>query len=186
MSWKLRKIIFGKDVNIDIDVRWLPIQEIYDFRLRHKWTKKEYSDRNVSKDFVRYALRFLPDGFFIIFSFDLHNELFVQYAKLNGNIVVDFPLWNGNSYYGEDKELISLLRSIQLTRKYWKNRVPKLKPYTFVNIREGKNKKEIRASFGKNYINAAKASLLIAEKIFNIKTPGVFRYESGKLIEAAQ
>lgn len=182
MTWKVQRNIFGISFDLDIDFE-LPLQKIYSLRLKFDWFWYSKFKRSKSKDFVHNALRNLPEGSFIVFSFDEEADSFVQLANMGGSIVMDIPLWATNNYFGRDEEVVKLLRSMHFVRSSRKS-TRLFKKDHFDIISDDQNHEEIRASFGGIFTKAANATLRIAEEIFGINTPTITYYVTDKLMPA--
>jgi hypothetical protein len=183
MALRLKRNIFGIDLDLDIETR-LPRQEIYDFRLKHYWGKHIISNTDLSKDFMYYALCHLPQGSFINFSFDEAGEYFMQFANMYGNIVLDIPLLPTNHYYGHQRKIIKLLKSMHLEKVGIKHKHSLSAMNKFWITKDDKNRKTIRASFGKFHIWAGVTAVLIIEEIYKIKHPLLFHFETARLASA--
>lgn len=181
MAWNLKLKLLGRKINLEIDSSRPGVQKIYNFRIGRKWRGSEYCDRRLSRDFMIYALTHLPNGSFIVFSFDKSGYLFVQFANLNGNVVADFPLWDSNCYYDKEKEIVACLKSMDFRRRYWNKGVTQVFPPYYQAINQRSGKKAIIADFGKNYSLAAEATILIARKLLRIETPRIFNFSSARL-----
>ena len=183
MALKIIGELFGIAYNFDIDTT-LPLQGIYEFRLKLWLFNKKHLDPKQSKDFIYYALRHLPNESFIIFEFDSAEDRFVQFFNTSRNICIDIPIYPGNIYYTKENELIDLLRSMHITRRYSKKKPPGLGKDRFDILHQGEDQKSIRVNFGRIYIGAADATLLIAQEIFGIKEPSLVGYKTDKLVPA--
>ena len=180
MSWKLTKNISGIDFHLDIETK-LNIQLFYSLRLERQWAKREYLDRHQSEAFIKYALRYLHKEFFVVFLFGKRKEHFVQFCNLDDNIVLDIPVSDGNHYSGKEDALNIFFKGLEFTQKRSKNGWEESLPDTFYVFNDNDNERCIRASFGKNYVRAAVATLLLAETIFKFEDPNLFGFENGKL-----
>ena len=181
MPWKIKKVIFGTNFVFDIDPR-LPIQGIYNFRLRRKWADREYLDREESRSFIEYSLRYLPNGSFIVFHFGSSEDYWMQFCKLNGNIILDIPLWLGNIFYGRDEEILGLVKSLRFKRKYSKRKSFALARNRYDIIRTRDDNKQIRINIDGLYRKASKLTLSLLERVFQLHNPNIYRYESGRLM----
>ena len=186
MILNLIRNVFG--INFDIDIQTSPpLQRLYDLRLKRFWGSNENKSLDQSKDFMYYALCHLPEDSFIVFSFDEAGEYFIQFANMNGSLVLDIPILSTNHYYGQEKKIIKLLQSMHLKRVESKLN----DPLSFVNkywiMRQNKkNAKSIRASFGKFHVWAGVTAVLIIEEIFKIKTPLLYHFETATLVPISE
>ncbi len=181
MTWKVKRTIFGIDIILVIETN-LPLQEFYDLRLKLNWGSYKNKTSDQSKDFMYYALCHLPEGSLITFDFDKTGKYFIQFANMGGNIILDIPVLPTNIYYGKDSKIIELLQSMHLERIDFKNKHTRPVINKFWTIREGKNTKTIRASFGEFHIWAGVTAVLIIEEVFKIKEPLLSHFESSRLV----
>jgi hypothetical protein len=181
MVWNIKTNIFGIDLDLDIKTS-PPAQRLYDLRLKLVWERYKSKSSDQSKDFMYYALCHLPEDSFIIFSFDDAGEYFIQFANMNGNIVLDIPFLPTNHYYKQEKKIINLLQSMHLEMVGSKPKDSLSNVNKFWINKKDKNCKTIRASFGKFHIWAGVTAVLIIEEIFKIKEPPLFHFETARLV----
>jgi len=168
----LKKNMLGADVDIEFDIlgsifkTW---QKVYEFRLRWIWRKDIYLKSRLSFDFLKYALKHLPNGSFVIFDFDTTDQKFVQFANLGGNILMNIPVWFTNEFYNRKLELKNILSDSGI------------KKASITEEKYGKDKLDIKVSFGNHHIKAAEVALLICKEIFGINEPCVFDYKTHNL-----
>jgi hypothetical protein len=184
MTWKLKSNVFGIDLDLDIETR-LPLQEIYDLRLKLNWGIHKNKSSDQSKDFMYYALCHLPEGSFINLSFDEEGEYFIQFANIGGNILLDIPILPTNYYYGHERKIIKLLKSMHLERVSNKNKDSLSAVNKFWITRDYQKVKTIQASFGEFHIWAGVTAVVIIEEIFKIKEPLLSHFASARLVPVA-
>lgn len=167
-----KKNFFGTDINIEFDF-WGSIfktmQKIYEFKLWIVWRKENYLNPKLSFSFVKYALKHLPNGSFVIFDFDTTDDKFVQFANIGGNIIMNIPVWFTNEFYNRKLDLKKILSDSGI------------KKTSITEEKYGKEKFDIKVSFGNHYVKAAKVTVLICKEIFNINEPCVFDYKTHNL-----
>jgi hypothetical protein len=182
MARSLRLNILGLNLELELTA-WLPLQVIYDLCLRLRWAWTRRADTKKSQEFIKYALRNLPNNSFIVFSFDRQSDVFVQLGNMGGNIVMDLPIWTTNAYYGKAEKIVRLLKSQKLTRQYSKNESFKPKTKSFALLPDWNvHNKQIKVNFGDDYGKAAEIAVLIAEKVFQIKNPILRKYTSARFM----
>ena len=168
----LKKNMLGADVDIEFDIlgsifkTW---QKVYEFRLRWIWRKDTYLKKRLSFEFIKYALKHLPNGSFVIFDFDTTDEKFVQFANIGGEITLDIPVWYTNKFYNRKAELNKILSDSGV------------KNSSITEIKENEENFDLKVSFGNHHTKAAKVAILICKKIFDINEPCVFEYKTHNL-----
>lgn len=167
-----KKNVFGIDIDIEFDIlgsifkTW---QKVYEFRLWIVWRKENYLNPKLSSYFLKYALRYLPNGSFVIFDFDTTDEKFVQFANIGGDIVMNIPVWFTNEFYNRKLELKKILSDSGI------------KKASITEEKYGKEKIDLKVSFGNHFTKAAEVAILICKEIFNINEPCVFDYKTHNL-----
>ena len=170
----LKKNVFGVDFDIEFDFLG-PIfktwQKVYEFRLWQIWQKDMYLKNGLSFEFMKYALKHLPNGSFVIFDFDTTNEKFVQFANFGGNIVMYIPVWTTNRFYSRKADLKKILFDSGIKNAAINER------------RLDKDKFNLEISFGRRYKKAADSAILICKEIYGIIGPCVFDYKTQNLAQ---
>lgn len=165
--WIFKKKIFGIDVNIEFDF-WGSIfgtwQKIYEFRLKRIWSN------NIGPNFMKYALRYLPNGSFIIFSFNNNGDEFVQFMKAGTSIILDIPVWGTNLFYGKKKELSEIFQKAGIKKR------------SIHTLKQGRGGSGLRVDFGNHNAKASGVATEICQEIYGIKEPAVIRYETHRLV----
>lgn len=168
-----KKNILGVDVDIEFDF-WdsidKTIQKIYEFKLWMVWRKNIYLKNRFSFEFVKYALKQLPNGSFVIFDFDASGVKFVQFANLGEKITLDIPIWITNEFFNHEADLKKIFTNLGI------------KKASIRKIRIGKEKYDINVSFENHYTKAAKIAFLICNEIYSINEPCVFDYKTSNLV----
>lgn len=165
----LKKNIFGIDFDIEFDIlgsifkTW---QKIYEFRLWITWRKENYLNPKLSSDFLKYALKHLPNGSFVIFDFDTNRKKFIQFANFGGKTIMNIPIWITNEFYNQKPGLQKLLSDSGI----------KTSVITFEKY--GKDKIDMKVDFGNHYGKASEVAVLICKKIYGINEPCIFNYET--------
>lgn len=166
--WIFKKNIFGININIEFDF-YGPIfktwQTVYEFRLKRQW-----NNRKNSTDFMRFALRYLPNGSFIIFHFDENGNEFIQFSKNGPKIILDLPIWETNIFFNKRKDLIEILKKSDI------------KKGAIYNLRHGRNKTELRVDFGNHNAIASEVAMEICKEIFGLREPDLVKYETHRLV----
>jgi hypothetical protein len=167
--WIFKKRIFGIDINIEFDF-YGPIfktwQAVYEFRLKRQW-----NNRKNSTDFMRFALGYLPNGSYIIFYFDETGNEFIQFSKNGIKIILDIPIWETNLFFNKKNDLIEILKKSGI------------KKGAITNLRDGRNKTELRVDFGNHNAIASKVATEICKEIFGLSEPNLVKYETHALVQ---
>ena len=166
--WIFKKRIFGIDINIEFDF-YGPIfktwQKIYEFKLKRIWSN------NNGPNFMKFALKHLPNGSFIVFHFDETGNEFMQFMKSGTRIISDIPIWETNVFFNKKKDLMEILKKFGI------------KKGAIYNIRQGKSNVDLRVDFGNHNAVACGVAIKICEDIFGIKEPNLVNYETYALIQ---
>ena len=170
-------------MNFEVELySWLPFQGIYNLWLWLHWFTSGHEGLK-AQGFIRFALRFLPQGSFIVFCFDKKTDQFVQLENSREEIVMNIPIWNTNAYYGKDSEILKVLKSQNLVRQYSKNEYFRPKTNSFALLPDwNEHNKQIKVNFGDDYIKASQVAFEIAEKVFKRSNPNLHKYVSDRLV----
>jgi hypothetical protein len=171
--WIFKKRILGIDVDIEFDF-WGSIfktwQYIYEKRLFYYWSHNMSFKSDSTFPFIKFALKHLPNGSFVIFFFDDYRKIAVQFGRSGPDIHLVTPVWEGNEYEGKRKELSKLIK---------KSRIEKSAIYRKTY---GKNKIDVGINFHGNCTKAANFAVLVTKELFNLQDPMLFEYESHRLV----
>jgi hypothetical protein len=168
-----KKSLFGVDINIESDIInsiFNVFQKIYEFKLWRYWEDKIYTDSKLSFKFIKYALRNLPNGSFVIFTFGRDDDIFVQFMKAGDKIYLDIPMWITNKFFDSKKVIMELLKESGI------------KNSSVSGVDEGKDKTGINVCFGKHNVKAARVTVSICKEIYGINEPCVFKYDTSRLV----
>ena len=169
-----KKNVLGIDVDIEFDF-WGSIfktwQKVYEFRLWWIWRKEAYLKCKLSFEFIRYALKHLPNGSFVIFDFDTTDEKFVQFANIGRGIIMNIPVWFTNKFYNRKLDLKKILSDSGIKRA------------SISEEKYGKEKLDIKVSFGNHHVKAAEVAISICKEIYGIYQPCVFDYKTSNLAQ---
>jgi len=166
--WIFKKRILGIDFNIEFDF-WGSIfktwQVVYEFRLKWWW-----KNRNNSPDFMRFALRYLPNRSFISFGFDENRNKFIQFMKNGTSIILDIPIWETNDFFNRRNDILEILKKSGIRKG------------AITNLRDGRNKTELRVDFGNHNAIASEVAMGICKEIFGLREPDLVEYETHRLV----
>ena len=147
---------------------------------RKKWLAKNRAE-GYSLRFIEYALKNLPEQTYIIFTFDWSEQCFVQFGNDYGEIFLDLPFWETNSYKDQEKNILKLLRKKGFVRRYWKRFRGKNGNYVFYNQPVAGNRgKVLKIEFGRDFKKATEVALAIVEKAFYLQYPRLTSYQSDR------
>lgn len=120
---------------------------------------------------MKYALKHLPNGSFVIFYFDETGDKFIQFMKSGIRIVLDIPIWETNMFYDRKKDLMEILKKSGIEKS------------AIHNLRQGKSKSYINVDFGNNNVIASDVATKICSDIFGVKKPNLVCYETHALVQ---
>jgi hypothetical protein len=166
--WVFKKKIFGINVDIEFDF-WGSIfrtwQMVYEFRLKRQW-----NNCKKSTGFMKFALRYLPNQSYIIFFFDETVNEFIQFTKNGTKIILDIPIWETNVFFNKRNDLMEILKKSGIKKD------------AITNLRDGRNKTELRVNFGNHNAIASEVATEICREIFGLREPGIISYETHRLV----
>jgi hypothetical protein len=119
---------------------------------------------------MKFALRHLPNGSFIIFDFGETGNEFIQFMKNGTSIITDIPIWETNVFFNKKNDLMEILKKSGIKKD------------AITNLRDGRNKTELRVDFGNHNVIASKVVEEICKEIFGINEPSLVNYETHRLV----
>ncbi len=166
--WIFNKRILGIDFDIEFDF-WGSIfktwQTVYEFRIKRQW-----NNCKKSTDFMKFALRCLPNQSYLIFFFDETGNEFIQFSKNGIKIILDIPIWETNIFFNKKNDLMEILKKSGIKKS------------AINNLRYGRNKTELRVDFGNHNAIASEVATEICKEIFGLREPNLVKYETHALV----
>jgi len=169
--WIYKRSIFGIDIDIEFDF-WGSIfktwQTVYEFRLKNLWNNSKNS-----QDFMKFALRHLPNRSSIIFFFDETEGKFVQFMKNGTNIILDIPVWETNEYFNQNEALMKIFKKTGIKKN------------AIRDFKQEESRSTLKVDFGNHNAIASRTALEICKTIFEKKNPELINYKTGILVSVS-
>ena len=184
-AWSINKSIFITTKSFTLNLRRLEVESalpnlfLYEAFLKARRIYSNISGQPVGTDFVKNALRLLPKDGYVLLELNKMDGTFIQFFNNGRQILMDIPVYQNNCYSGKYKSIKNILKSYEILRQYKSNSKEEKEYYSLVTDNSSLNK-TFSINLNRNYKLAAKLTESISNKIFKIKKPEIYSFNTGE------